>query len=111
MYIHNVYVNGAIDEETRCEHYFSEKDRIAIKFYCCKRYYSCYFCHREAGCGKEAVWPFERFTEKAILCGACGKQLTIKQYLSHEGECPSCQASFNPGCSTHEHLYFQTENK
>lgn len=31
-----------IDTETRCRHYFTEEDIIAIKFKCCNKYYPCY---------------------------------------------------------------------
>lgn len=109
MNIHGIEVKGAIDEETRCKHYHSEKDLIAIKFYCCNEFFPCYFCHLEHGCGKEAVWPFEHFHEKAILCGACKEVLTIEQYLKHHEACPKCHASFNPGCEHHSHLYFATK--
>ncbi|WIZ15667.1 CHY zinc finger protein [Staphylococcus aureus] len=36
-----------IDTETRCRHYFTEEDIIAIKFKCCNKYYPCYKCHNE----------------------------------------------------------------
>ncbi|MEI2340752.1 hypothetical protein V8V71_18610, partial [Priestia megaterium] len=34
-----------VDSETRCMHYRTDKDIIAIKFYCCNTYYPCYQCH------------------------------------------------------------------
>ena len=34
-----------LDKETRCAHYHSEIDRIAIKFFCCNTYFPCYECH------------------------------------------------------------------
>ncbi|TWT27429.1 CHY zinc finger protein [Planomicrobium sp. CPCC 101110] len=105
---HNQLVIGInVDPETRCAHYHSEIDRIAIKFFCCGKYYPCYQCHESAGCGKSAVWPKERFDEKAVLCGACGHELTVKEYLGCTSVCPACSASFNPGCSLHKHLYFE----
>lgn len=109
MKIHGVEVKGAIDKETRCKHYHTEKDCVAIKFYCCNEFFSCYFCHKELGCRNEAVWPFEQFNEKAILCGSCGERLSIEQYLQHHESCPNCNAAFNPGCNTHSHLYFKTK--
>ena len=40
MLIHDHDVKGnGVDKETRCLHYHSEVDRIAIKFYCCNSYY------------------------------------------------------------------------
>lgn len=100
-------VNGAIDDETRCSHYHSDNDRIAIKFYCCNEYFSCYQCHQQYGCGATRVWPREDFNQKAILCGKCKTELTINEYLNSGYSCLSCGAAFNPGCSLHYHLYFE----
>lgn len=98
---------GAIDSQTRCEHYGGNNDRIAIKFYCCNHYYSCYKCHEQYGCGAIKVWPHEKLHQKAILCGNCETELTINEYLASGYRCPSCGAAFNPGCSIHYHLYFE----
>jgi len=106
MQIHGHMVKGAIDRETRCTHYHTEKDRIAIRFYCCGAYFPCYECHKEYGCGKENVWPREKFHEKAILCGHCGTELTIEAYLNANHHCPKCDAHFNPNCQLHQSLYF-----
>ncbi|WP_430791304.1 CHY zinc finger protein [Virgibacillus flavescens] len=100
-------VKGAIDNETRCKHYHSEIDRIAIKFYCCGEYFSCYECHAEHGCGNPDTWPKNQQNARAILCGACQEELTIQEYLGSAASCPRCSASFNPGCSLHHHLYFE----
>ena len=52
-------VYGAVvDEETRCTHYHTEKDIVAIKFKCCDRYYPCYLCHEEY-----ADHPIERWAK------------------------------------------------
>ncbi|MFB1082914.1 CHY zinc finger protein [Jeotgalibacillus sp. JSM ZJ347] len=108
-FIHGLKVYGAIvDPQTRCAHYHSEKDIIAIKFYCCGRYFPCVNCHDESGCGNRQVWPTEHFSEKAILCGKCGTELTIQEYLESDSSCPSCESAFNPGCSLHKHYYFET---
>lgn len=66
-----------IDTETRCRHYFTEEDIIAIKFKCCNKYYPCYKCHNEFE--KHAIkrWSEPSFNEKAILCGVCKHELTI----------------------------------
>ncbi|WP_082023322.1 CHY zinc finger protein [Sporosarcina koreensis] len=109
MEIHEKEVVGEqVDEETRCQHYHSEVDRIAIKFFCCQTYYPCYECHGMHGCGHPAVWPASRFSEKAVLCGACRFELSVTEYLSCGSACPACSAPFNPGCSLHKHLYFDT---
>lgn len=97
-----------IDCETRCIHYHSKTDRIAIKFYCCQKFFPCYACHEISGCGHPLVWPINKFNEKAILCGACKSELSISTYLTCNSKCPHCSASFNPGCNLHRHYYFQT---
>ncbi|AXM89925.1 hypothetical protein CI793_04885 [Anoxybacillus ayderensis] len=103
-----IEVKGSvIDKHTRCVHYHSERDVIAIKFYCCKTYFPCVHCHEQHGCGKHVVWPKERFHEKAILCGVCQTELTIEQYMTSNYHCPHCYAAFNPGCQLHAHYYFE----
>ncbi|MDN4606253.1 CHY zinc finger protein [Sporosarcina highlanderae] len=105
--MNKVEIRGSvIDEETRCTHYHSELDIIAIKFYCCKTYFPCYSCHEESGCGDHKVWPAEMFDEKVVLCGKCKDELTVNQYKSGHG-CPSCRADFNPKCRLHWELYFE----
>ena len=78
MSIHGIPVCGvAIDAQTRCAHYHSELDRIAIKFKCCQAYYACYQCHEAAADHAAQVWPRREFTEQAILCGACGEAMKV----------------------------------
>jgi uncharacterized CHY-type Zn-finger protein len=43
----------------------------------------------------------------ALLCGACGAELTIREYLNYQAVCPACRARFNPRCELHYHLYFE----
>ncbi len=109
---HHQHVKGIdVDAETRCAHYHSAIDRIAIKFFCCQEYFSCFECHQATGCGNPQVWPIHRFHEHAILCGTCGHELSITEYLSCASCCPSCSSLFNPGCSLHKHLYFEQQKK
>ena len=101
-----------VDNQTRCVHWHSELDVIAIKFKCCEKYYPCFSCHEEEADHTHQVWPKKEFDQKAILCGVCGTELSIKDYMNSNNTCPNCQAAFNPGCSKHYHLYFETpENK
>ncbi|HCX8984100.1 TPA: hypothetical protein RLW86_001481 [Staphylococcus aureus] len=95
-----------IDTETRCRHYFTEEDIIAIKFKCCNKYYPCYKCHNEFE--KHAIkrWSEPSFNEKAILCGVCKHELTINEYMMVE-RCPNCQSRFNNRCKYHYHIYFE----
>jgi uncharacterized CHY-type Zn-finger protein len=97
-----------VDNQTRCVHWHSELDIIAIKFKCCEKYYPCFSCHEEEADHAHQVWPKSEFDQKAILCGACGKELSIQDYMASNNTCPHCKSSFNPGCSKHYHLYFET---
>ena len=97
----------AIDEETRCVHYLSPEDVIAIKFKCCKEYYPCYYCHQETAGHPSAVCSKPEFETKAILCGVCKQEMTITEYKSSNYKCPFCKTAFNTKCSNHDHLYFE----
>ena len=97
-----------IDDNTRCEHYHSPADIIAIKFKCCQKYYPCYKCHEETAGHVAQPWNKNEWNMKAILCGACKTELTIEEYMQSGNHCPDCKAAFNPDCSKHYHLYFQT---
>jgi uncharacterized CHY-type Zn-finger protein len=108
MHCKDYHVAGnVIDSETRCAHYHSELDIIAIKFYCCNTYFPCFQCHEESGCGDQKVWPKERFGEKAVLCGKCKNELTVDQYKDSGYRCTFCGAKFNQGCGLHWELYFE----
>jgi uncharacterized CHY-type Zn-finger protein len=96
-----------VDDHTRCVHYHSLLDVIAIKFKCCGEYYPCYNCHEEEAMHEAEVWKKNEFDTKAILCGVCKNEMTIREYLDSRNLCPYCDASFNPGCSNHYHLYFE----
>ena len=104
----NVY-GKPVDNQTRCVHWHSELDIIAIKFKCCEKYYPCFSCHQEEANHEHKVWPKAEFDQKAILCGVCGNELNIKDYMDSNNTCPHCKSGFNPGCSKHYHLYFETE--
>lgn len=106
--IHGECVYGiGVDTETRCAHWHGELDIIAIKFKCCGDWYSCFDCHATIAKHAAEVWPAGEFAETAILCGACGHQLAINDYLKCDATCPRCDSRFNPGCAKHYHLYFE----
>ena len=96
-----------VDNQTRCEHYHSELDIIAIKFICCDTYYPCFSCHSEATEHIAQTWNKAEWNTLAVFCGACQSEMTINQYLNCQSSCPFCQAAFNPKCSNHYHLYFE----
>jgi len=83
-----------IDEYTRCAHYHSPVDVIAIKFKCCGEYYPCFECHEETADHKPEVWTRNEFNTKAVLCGACNNEMTIHEYLASTNRCPHCDAAF-----------------
>ena len=106
--IGNVSVVGAgLDAETRCAHYRSERDIIAIKFKCCGNWFPCHACHAELAGHAPEVWPKEAFDTPAIVCGACAHQLTVSEYLACGSRCTNCRREFNPGCAKHYALYFE----
>ena len=45
------------DDETRCVHYQTRLDVIAIRFACCGEYYPCNLCHEEAADHPAQTWP------------------------------------------------------
>jgi uncharacterized CHY-type Zn-finger protein len=96
-----------IDSQTRCVHFHSEKDIVAIKFRCCNHYYPCHQCHEENAGHTAVVWPRSDWDTPAVLCGACGGELTIREYFSCGDTCPACHAAFNPNCRLHYNLYFE----
>ena len=113
----------AVDPETRCAHWDTRVDVVALRFGCCEAYYPCDVCHDAATDHEAEPWPRDRFDEPAVLCGACGATLTAREYLDGDGEaqsasssrakpdndaCPRCGAAFNPGCRKHRDRYFET---
>ncbi|MFF2371384.1 CHY zinc finger protein [Agromyces sp. NPDC058110] len=95
-----------VDDQTRCVHYRTELDVVAMRFFCCGEYYPCHLCHAQAAGHAASQWPLDRRDERAVLCGVCGSELTIDEYLG-AADCPRCEAPFNPGCALHTHLYFE----
>ncbi|MGI8788269.1 MAG: CHY zinc finger protein [Pyrinomonadaceae bacterium] len=106
--IHGAEVHGAnVDFETRCAHYHSDVDIIAIKFKCCEKWFPCFECHAETSKHKPSVWNNDEHETLAVLCGGCGHQLSVAEYLECGSVCPNCRREFNPNCARHYHLYFQ----
>lgn len=95
-----------VDDETRCTHYGTERDIVAIRFGCCGDFYACYKCHRELTDHEEQPWPATEREASAVLCGVCGATLTAAEYVSADS-CPGCDSTFNPGCESHYDTYFE----
>ena len=97
-----------LDTETRCAHYHSHLDVIAIKIACCGIYYACKDCHEALANHPIEIWRRPQWESHAVLCGVCSHELTINEYLQSGYACPSCEAPFNPGCRNHYEFYFET---
>jgi len=96
-----------LDAQTRCAHWHSPLDIIAIRMKCCSEFYACRDCHDALAGHTTEVWPKSEFDEKAVLCGVCDSKLSIRQYLDCANICPACGAGFNPSCRHHHHFYFE----
>jgi uncharacterized CHY-type Zn-finger protein len=96
-----------LDANTRCRHYHGPTDVIAIRMRCCGTYYACIECHAALSGHPPEVWPDCEWKTPAVLCGICGSELCIDEYLQSGNRCSYCQAQFNPGCRNHYHLYFE----
>jgi len=97
----------AVDGETRCAHYASPVDVVAMRFGCCETYFPCFRCHEATTDHEARPWPGDRFDEPAVLCGACRSELSVTEYRSADEECPACGAAFNPDCRGHYDRYFE----
>jgi uncharacterized CHY-type Zn-finger protein len=96
---------------TQCAHWHSPLDIIAIKHFCCDKFYACISCHIACETHTSGVWPRERRGEEAVLCGHCKHVLTIDEYMASGSRCTKCESRFNPGCKNHWGLYFEMEGK
>jgi uncharacterized CHY-type Zn-finger protein len=100
-----------VDTQSRCQHYPSDRDIVAIQFKCCRRYYACFHCHASGESHAAKRWSPDEFSEPAVLCGTCGQTLTIAEYFACDFRCPSCAACFNPRCADHYALYFAIDER
>jgi uncharacterized CHY-type Zn-finger protein len=96
-----------LDASSRCLHYHGPTDIIAIKMKCCQRYYACIACHNTLADHAPKTWPVDEWDRRAALCGACGQEMSVRDYMDSGNRCPRCAAAFNPGCRNHYHLYFE----
>ena len=96
-----------LDAQTRCAHWRSPLDVIAIRMKCCGEHYACRDCHDALADHPAQLWPRSEWDRPAVLCGVCGEQLSVRDYMACENRCPACGAAFNPGCRLHYHLYFE----
>ena len=57
---------AVVDDQTRCVHYASELDVVAIRFRCCDTYYPCHACHAEAVDHPAERWPADELAATAL---------------------------------------------
>ena len=89
-----------LDAQIRCAHYRTALDVIAIKMKCCGIYFACKECHEALAGHPVKVWPHAEWTEAAVLCGACGYEMTIEGYMASSYKCPHSVAAPRYGPST-----------
>lgn len=89
-----------VDSQGRCAHWHSERDVVANTCGACGKLWACSLCHDE--CENHSFAPVDR-RERSVMCGACGHMMTHAEYGA---SCPACGHPFNPGCKTHEDVYF-----
>ena len=96
-----------LDAQTRCAHYHSLLDVVALRMRCCEEYYACRECHDLLADHPAEVWPRAEWDADAAMCGVCGGLMSVQTYLACDDRCPACAAPFNPGCRLHRGLYFE----
>lgn len=94
---------------TQCTHWHSPLDIIAIKHFCCNKFYACITCHNASEAHNPSIWPRTLREEMAVLCGQCKHVLTIDEYMKSGSKCTACGSGFNPGCKNHWDLYFEID--
>ena len=99
-----------VDAQTRCAHYDTDLDVVALRFPCCGVYYPCFRCHADVCDHRPERVPSDAFDDPTVLCGACGEALSARAYLDCGDSCPNCEASFNPGCRRHRDRYFAVDS-
>ncbi|CAB4256086.1 similar to Saccharomyces cerevisiae YKL084W HOT13 Zinc-binding mitochondrial intermembrane space (IMS) protein involved in a disulfide relay system for IMS import of cysteine-containing proteins [Maudiozyma barnettii] len=102
-------VGKLVDDQTRCIHWNSQLDVMAIKFKCCQTFYPCFECHQEVANHDPIRYDLKiekDATTSTILCGICHNEMTFNEY-SNGIKCTSCLTDFNPGCKLHYGLYFE----
>jgi uncharacterized CHY-type Zn-finger protein len=78
-----------MDPETRCAHWASDSDVVAIRAPCCGVYYPCSACHEALADHVLEPIPGAEFDAPGVLCGACGTALTVHEYLDTDHACPA----------------------
>ena len=96
---------------SRCAHWHSELDVLALQSSCCGKFYACASCHDECEDHPLQPWPADTpLDTEAQMCGVCRQRISILAYINGPDPpaCPNpqCRAPMNPGCKLHWPLYF-----
>ena len=73
-----------LDAQTRCAHYATARDVVALRFACCPAYWSCHRCHAELADHPAVPVPAGDFDRPHVLCGVCRTELSVAAYLALE---------------------------
>lgn len=72
------YFGIGLDSSSRCYHYHTKLDIVALKCSVCQKYYACYKCHDAL---EEHCFAATKSDETfPVLCGSCRQMLTLKEY-------------------------------
>lgn len=100
-----------LDPQTRCVHWRTGLDVVALRLACCAPYWACRDCHDALADHPAVPVPREDADAPHVLCGVCRSTLTVRRYhavlAADRPACPRCGAGFNPGCARHSHLYVE----
>lgn len=69
-----------VDNESRCQHYHTELDIVALKCFECLNYYACYQCHDSLEEHSFRAYPCQLKQDKVLICGVCQHEMTIEEY-------------------------------
>jgi uncharacterized CHY-type Zn-finger protein len=97
----------SVTDQTRCVHYDSDLDVVAVRFKCCDTFYACLRCHDALANHPPLRWSKSEREINAIYCGTCQGTMSIREYIGCGNRCPLCGAAFNAGCADHYHFYFE----
>ena len=96
-----------VDNQSRCQHYHTELDIVALKCFDCLKYYACYQCHdRLGGTHSFRAYPCHLKQDKVLICGVYQHEMVIDEY-QEAIVCPNCHSAFNLACSKHYDIYFE----
>lgn len=83
-----------------CRHYNGPLDMRRNRCASCGLYWDCHLCHAAA-----TDHVFAPMLIDAPLSTQCASCRGVMPY--GHAQCPHCGQGFNPGCSLHDHIYYE----